>query len=187
VRRLGPVALRQARRFARSPDAASAVEFALIAPLLLFIFLGTFEITRAFSVNRKVEEMAATVSRYVSRTDGVTRADLASFVKASTAVMFPNSVEKSVLQVVIRRIDKKGDDGAEVNWSYDWANEGVSTTRVDSVFVPVPTSVIRTDITYVHKVTFTSMLSRFNLSEFRLSASSTFAPDKLSPIEFKGT
>ena len=173
------------RQFGRDTGAASAVEFALLAPLMLFILLGTFEITRAFSVKRKVEELATTVTRFVTRTDRVTQADLASFVTASTAVMFPNATDNSVLKIIVQRIDRK-DDGAVVVWSYDWnARKGTSPGSA-SPFVPTEPSVIRTNVTYTHKVTFTSMLSSLNLSEFELTASQQFVPDKLSPITSSG-
>jgi Flp pilus assembly protein TadG len=182
-----PPAVSLLRRFRRGEEAASAVEFALIAPLMLFMLLGTFEITRAFSVNRKVEEMAATVSRFVTRTDGVTKADLASFVTASSAVMFPNAVDKTVLKVVVRRVDKKDETSARVMWSYDWNKDAVGNTPTDADIALVANTVIRTDITYTHKVTFTAMLSSLNLSEFHLTASRDFVPDNLSTIEYKGS
>ncbi|MGQ4274731.1 TadE/TadG family type IV pilus assembly protein [Terrihabitans sp. B22-R8] len=174
-------------RLRRDRRGASAVEFALIAPLMLFMLLGTFEITRALSARAKLHEMTETVYRFTADANAqseqnlrddyvppVTRADLGRFVDRSSAVLFPFARDRSVLSVVIQRIDRK-DGGGAVVWSYDWnTQQGSRPAKQTSDLVPSEESrsLIRVQASYRQKSMFSTFLAIFGFSDLRLSSES---------------
>jgi Flp pilus assembly protein TadG len=173
------------RRFAQDQRAASAVEFALIAPILLMMLIGMFEITRALTVQRKLVEMAATVNRLVALTNILTQADLeqganaserkvtaaglSSAIVAATAVMFPYTAGRAELQVIVDRVDID-DEAGKIAWTYDWReNTGRIPTGTETVaFRPPQNGLLRTRVTYTHRTIFSPILSGVGLSEFTL-------------------
>jgi Flp pilus assembly protein TadG len=168
----------------RDERGASAVEFALIAPVMLILLLGTFEMTRAFSAQRKVVAMAATVNRLVAgfnvltpeqlnnpeeNRPGVTEADLEGVVNAAKAVLFPLDAADGLLEITIDRIDRQ-DDAGIIKWTYDWqTRQGTnSPASANADYVPTRNSVVRTRITYTHRPIFTDMVASFGIPGFSL-------------------
>src|SRR5260370_2301338 len=58
---------RSARDFRRDRSGLAALEFAIIAPVMLVMFLGTVEFSSGIAVNRKVTLIARTLSDLTSR------------------------------------------------------------------------------------------------------------------------
>ncbi len=56
-----------ARRFGRKIDGIAAVEFALIVPIMLCMFIGTVELSQAITVDRRVTQVASTTADLVAR------------------------------------------------------------------------------------------------------------------------
>ena len=75
--------------FLKDTRAVAAVEFALIFIPMILIYLGTFEVTRALIVNRKVKILSRTVADLASRPDSLTNAEISNIFNASTQVLFP--------------------------------------------------------------------------------------------------
>ena len=76
-------------RLRRDTAAVSAVEFAILLPVMLLLLLGTFDIARAIEVKNKTMLLARTVSDFVSQARSVTPEELAKIVQASRTVMYP--------------------------------------------------------------------------------------------------
>ena len=56
-----------ARSFLRARGGATAVEFALLLPFLLLLYLGGFELTQALSTYRKLTDTTAELASIVSQ------------------------------------------------------------------------------------------------------------------------
>jgi Flp pilus assembly protein TadG len=174
------------RHFTADEEGASAIEFALIAPVMLLLLLGTFEMTRAVSAQRQVASMAATVNRLVAgfnvltaeqlkelndnnRQPAVTPANLNAVVNASKAVLFPLSIDDERLQITIDRVDLI--DGAGViRWTYDWqTGQGTNSPDDEAAdYTPTRNSVIRTRISYTHMPMFSTLLSGIGFDGYTL-------------------
>jgi Flp pilus assembly protein TadG len=70
-------------------NAVAAVEFTLIAPMMLVMFFGTVEFSTGVAVNRKVTLIARTLSDLTSQSLSVADTDLSNFFIASNAIMTP--------------------------------------------------------------------------------------------------
>jgi Flp pilus assembly protein TadG len=107
--------LRLAARLRRDERGVSAVEFAMLLPLMLTLYLGTAEISQAIGINRKVTLTANTVADLASQVSTITNADMTNLLNASAAVIAPYDDTK--LKVTVSRVDIDAQSNAKVVWS----------------------------------------------------------------------
>ena len=73
---------RSLRRFAGDRRGASAVEFALIAPFMILLYLGAVEIILALSIDRKITSAASALADLVAQDDVITDGEMADIMTA---------------------------------------------------------------------------------------------------------
>jgi len=130
------------RRLGADRRGVSAVEFALLAPFMVALYLGSVELSQAIAANRKVTLAARTVSDLVSRVSAVNDTDLANSLNAAKAVMAPHSPEKLTVIVSSLSIDNRG--RATVVWSE--ALNGSPRARDSRVTIPTAFAVPNTTL-----------------------------------------
>jgi len=168
------------RHFGADTRAASAVEFALILPIMLLMLLGSFDIARAIDVKTKLDILSRTISDFVTQKPKITPAELANIVTASKSVMYPYSDDSSLLTISIESIRQQPDGTYKIDWSYPPAN----ATNRDTTLTPPDTSVVRTSITYVYNLKFAGfLLPRLGLSSMTLRSATVMAPRWGAPVE----
>lgn len=117
VARFGHLGVRLGRlvgRFAVERRGVSAVEFALILPLMLIIYAGCGEVTTALIVDRKVSRAASTISDLVAQQSSISSAMMNNIFDATTAIIEP--YDASVAKVVLVVVDITS-SGQKVAWS----------------------------------------------------------------------
>ncbi len=77
----------------------SAVEFALIAPLMVLIYCGCIELSFMMVLDRKVTSSAATLGDLVARASTVTDDDLEDIIEASRMIFQPNPIGGARLRI----------------------------------------------------------------------------------------
>lgn len=106
-------------RFRRDEKGAAAVEFALILPPLLLLYLGSIEASSLFTVDRRVEVIASTVADLVARWNTgdatFTKADLKDYLSAAQGIMTPYSTTSLTQVVSFLSVTSAG--VAKVTWS----------------------------------------------------------------------
>ncbi|MFN5553034.1 MAG: TadE/TadG family type IV pilus assembly protein, partial [Hyphomonadaceae bacterium] len=78
--------LHQAAHSRGAQRGVSAVEFALIAPLMIMMLFGASEVSQAVSVDRKVTLAASTLGDLAAQTDRVSCTDLAQIANVTRSV-----------------------------------------------------------------------------------------------------
>lgn len=102
-------------RFLGEGRAVAAVEFALILPVMLLMYLGTVEVGNAVSANRKVVATASTIGDLAAQSTSIDDTTMSSIFDASSAVIEPFSA--SPLQLRVTQITIDSNSKAWVSWS----------------------------------------------------------------------
>jgi Flp pilus assembly protein TadG len=82
----------------------SALEFALLLPVMLTLYVAGTEISNAIAIDRKVTIAARTVTDLVSRAGSISTADMSDILAASAAVIapyIPNNLTVTVSEIYI--------------------------------------------------------------------------------------
>lgn len=130
--------LRTPLAFWRSRAAFSAVEFALMAPVLCVLLLGTIIMCNALECRQKVISEASSVADLVAQTSTVSNSDLQDIFNAGSTILYP--FDASLGTIVVSSIVNNPANGQNtVAWSQ--AYNGGTPLQVNST-VTVPTGVI---------------------------------------------
>lgn len=145
---------RWARRFAGDARGVSAVEFALLLPLMITLYLGGTEISQAITASRKVTLVSRTVADLVSQYSSVSTTDINNILAASSAIISPFSSTRLATTVSCVKVDASGN--ATVTWSetLGGTKRGVgSSVTLPSALAVANTSLIMTEATYTYQPT----------------------------------
>ena len=112
-----------AQRFTRDNEGVAAIEFAYIAPILLIMLMATFELSRAISIDRRLNSVSAMASELVAREEQVDSADLKNIYRSLNHVMEPYDDNSLVVRLVQVRTDLNG--ATKVEWSSEINNTAV--------------------------------------------------------------
>ncbi|MEM1086177.1 MAG: TadE/TadG family type IV pilus assembly protein [Pseudomonadota bacterium] len=146
--RARPFRFRNIRGIFRSKGGVSAVEFALIAPLMLLMYAGCVELSLMMQLDRKVTTSTATLGDLTARATLVTNDDLDDIFEATRMIFQPNDITAARMRVSSLRED---DGNIVVDWS-DACNMTAYTPNqsitVPNNLVPEDGSVIMAEIEY---------------------------------------
>lgn len=140
--------IRNIRGIFRAKDGVSAVEFALIAPLMLLMYAGCIELSLMMQLDRKVTTSTATLGDLTARASLITNDDLDDIFEATRMIFQPNSITAARMRVSsLKEVDGK----IRVDWS-DGCNLAPYTDNqvitVPNNLVPDGGSVIFAEIEY---------------------------------------
>jgi Flp pilus assembly protein TadG len=160
--------------FSGDRRAVSAVEFALLLPVMIALYLGSVETTEGIAISQQVSLTASTIANLVAQSaTTVTDSQMSDTLAAASSVLTPYPVANATVVVSSITIDKNGK--ATVCWS----NTLNGTARPVGQVVTLPaalsvpsTSVILGEATY----SFTPNLGYIITGTLTLSGSMYYAP-----------
>ena len=120
-------------RFTRDRRGVSAVEFAIIAPVMIGLYLGCVEISDGVAADRKVSLVVDALANLSSQSTAITTADMTNILNASSSIMAPYSAANLKAAVSCLKIDSNG--AVTVAWSAATAN-GTARAAGSSVTIP---------------------------------------------------
>lgn len=152
-------------RLARDERGVSAVEFALIAPLLVSLYLGCVEISDGVSAQRKVTLIASTLSNITAQSKSLSTSDLSNILDASTAIIYPYS--SSTLKMTVSCIAIDANKNATVKWSVTRNGTALSgSVTLPTALQVANTQLVYAQVTYGYKPTIGyTITGTLNLSE----------------------
>ncbi|WP_449396814.1 TadE/TadG family type IV pilus assembly protein [Devosia riboflavina] len=119
--------VRTLRALLRRETGVAAVEFALVVPLMLSVYLGCTEAAALLTADRKVQSVAGAIGDLVARSNKtIAQSQLRDYFLASTSIMAPYSTSGLVQTVTAVSVDDDGE--ATVLWSVRYENGSLSTT-----------------------------------------------------------
>lgn len=117
---------------AQNESGVAAVEFALIAPILITLFLGAFEFSQAITVDRKLTALASSTADLVAQTEDIDDTEMQNIFQASTVILTPFGTGS--LTVIVSGITIDGSGDATVTWSDTY--QGTARPTGSSVSLP---------------------------------------------------
>jgi Flp pilus assembly protein TadG len=139
-------------RFAADRRGSSAVEFALLLPLMLVMYFGSIQITDAISADRQVTLVASTVAEITSQYITVSSTDVSNILAAASSVLTPFPLANAQVTLSSVLIDANGK--ATVDWSATLngtQRSGTVTGSIPAALLIPNTSVIWGEATYNYK------------------------------------
>jgi len=117
-------------RLARDQRGVSAVEFALVAPMMIGLYFGCVEISEGVSADRKVSLVSAALANLTSQVATISTSDMTNILDAAGAIASPYPASKLKMTVTCLNID--ANKVAKVKWS---ATRG-GTVKSGTVTIP---------------------------------------------------
>lgn len=132
-------------RFVRDRRGVGAVEFAIVFPILLALYLTSFELTIGYNTYKRASSAAATINDLISKTGSVDKTYLTGMQDVAAAVFAPYSTKGLKLKISGIKIDTQKQ--AKITWSWDEKN--LRPYAVGSV-VTVPTRLLVENSFLIH-------------------------------------
>jgi len=138
-------AKRLLRRFKRNERGAAAVEFALILPFLITLYMGSIEASSLFTVDRRIEVIASTgadlIARWNPNEGTITKAIVGDYFKAAEGIITPYST--TGLNQVISVLVVPATGEAKVVWSCGFNGGTARVTNTDYVLQTTMKKMVR--------------------------------------------
>lgn len=137
--------LNRLSRFGEDRSGMGAVEFAMIAPLLLMLYITAFEVTIGLSVAKRATRSAGAIADLTTQADTVNTTTLNTMKDVAGAIFAPYSSDEMTLQIT--GVDIDAASKATVRWS--WAGDGTAPYAKNATFT-LPTNIATPSSFLVH-------------------------------------
>lgn len=143
--------LKWMRSFLRDQRGVAALEFALIAPVMIALYMGSVEATAGLDLNKNLGRATSMVADLVTQQQTITKADIKDIMDIGTATLLPYT--RDTPQITITAIDISAASVATVAWSRRKVNlvyskpyvAGSAVALDPNILIP-STSVIRVEM-----------------------------------------
>jgi Flp pilus assembly protein TadG len=161
--------LKRLNEFLQARGGLAAVEFGLIAPLLVTMLLGSVEVTNMVMCDQKVESMASAASDLVAQKSSVSTSDVNDVFTATNTILYPYSTTTVSITITSIIQDPNNVNNAIVAWSN--AQNATPHTVGTSMTVPAGLitaggSVIYSEVRYSYTSPLTGLVTSTMTSNF---------------------
>jgi Flp pilus assembly protein TadG len=186
-----------ARRIRGDDSGVAAIEFAFIAPIMFFMFVGTVELSQAITVDRRVMVVASTTADLVAREDKIKKSQIDTYMQVIEVLLAP--YDPAPLRITVLAVgakakalptDPEPTDPKKICWKYDHpaTNPGGhnigDSYSVPTGFVDAGSSIIVAEVAY----TYTPMIfSYFIQAAFPLAEKFYLKPRTSNFIPYDAT
>ena len=137
------------RRLGGDQRGAAAVEFAILAPIMIGLYFGLVETSEAVLAERKADHAASAIGDLVAQSSGtVSSSHLADIVAIGQTILSPYS--STGMQVRISSLTPNSAGAPAVTWSYGSGMTKLSagTTKTIPITIAAGDSVIYSELKY---------------------------------------
>jgi Flp pilus assembly protein TadG len=146
--------------FARDRRGISAVEFGMLLPVMITLYLGVVEVSKGVAIDRKVTLTTRTMADLASRVTSINNADMSSLLNASSAVIAP--YDQTKVKVVLSSVSIDANGVAKIAWSdtlNGTAHSVGSTVTLPTALNVANTTLIWSEVSYLYSPTFGYVLT----------------------------
>lgn len=147
------------RSFRDDREGVSAVEFALIAPIMILFYFGMSEICQGFMAQKRTEHVASTIADLVAQEETVSTATLTDIFTVARQILQPYPT--TGLKQRITSVTRNSSGVAKVDWSSgsNWtARATASTVTLPANLIANGDSVIMAEVEYPYASPFNYVL-----------------------------
>jgi len=134
------------RRFAAEVKGIAALEFAILAPMMVFLLFGSVDLIDMVGVNRRVQNVAASLADVTARDTSVSSSEMTGLWAALDVLMYPT--DGAEVKALVTSVRITSTTQATVVWSRGHGlplrNTGSSVTLPSEMMRP-GTSLIMTE------------------------------------------
>ena len=102
-------------RFGRDQRGLAAIEFAMIFPIMVLLFLGSVEFSQGLTVDRRVTQVASSTADLVAQFEELTPEQVDDIIDIGTLLL--GGFDPVPLRVTIVSVSTDADGNATVDWS----------------------------------------------------------------------
>ena len=167
--RIARPVLARLHALATDQNGVSAVEFAMLLPLMLTLYFGGVEISQAVGADRKVTLVARTTADLVAQAASLSVSDMTNVMNAGKAVVVPYDTSKLWITLTNVTIDSNGK--ATVCWSQTLngtakANNTDVSSKIPASLKVASTTLIWAEVGYAYRPTIGYVVTgTLNLSD----------------------
>jgi Flp pilus assembly protein TadG len=132
-----------ARRLRGDKRGVAAVEFAMIVPVMFFLFVGSIEFSQALTVDRRVTQSASSSADLIARApvEGLSEAEVDGQLKIVEQLMEPYELSRLTVKIYsVKAQMQNGNLTYRVDWSRD--NRGATPMARNSAYTAMPANLI---------------------------------------------
>jgi len=154
-------------RLARDQRGVSAVEFAMLLPFMLTLYLGGVEVSQGVAMDRKTTMVVRAVADLAAQTTTITNTDMTNILNASASVVAPYSAAS--LKVTVSSVSIDGQSRATIKWSDAYnttARSAGQSVTLPAALLVANTTLIWGEVQYAYTPTIGYVLTgTLNLSD----------------------
>jgi len=168
----------------RGTRGMAAVEFALLAPVLATLLMGTIELCNALECRQKVSSETSSIADLVAQASSVSAADLNNIFNAGNSILYPFGPGN--VTVVVSSIVNQPSGANTVAWSVPY-NGG--TALQQNAPVTVPAGIIATGGSAIFvqvSYNYTSPIGQFIFGTIAMSDSFYCRPRQSTQVTYTG-
>lgn len=184
----GPARAERFKNFGRDARGVAAIEFAMIAPLMIMMFIGAVEFSQAITVDRRVSQVASSTGDLIARTKTLSTSEMEGVMEIVEELVKPYDhtlLKMSVLNVTASPTDE---NDTKVCWAYGH-NGGVGSYARGQPYT-LPTGVVQKgDSVIVTEVEYNYtplIFDKFITSTKKLTETFYLKPRLSSYVKFDG-
>jgi Flp pilus assembly protein TadG len=119
-------------QFANEQRGLAALEFAMLLPMMMTLYLGSVELSSGVAIHRKVTIAAHTIADLASQFTTIDNTDMTNILNAATDIIYP--YPSANLQAVVSELSIDAQGQATVVWSQTL--NGTARTVGSTVTIP---------------------------------------------------
>ena len=161
--------LRGLKALRQDQDGISAVEFALIAPLMVLLYFGGIELSFLMEADRRVTTVSSTIGDLTSRAASLNTDDVGDIFAASNQLILPYDPNTTQLRISSLVADANGT--VTVDWSEGCRttalSPGSSVPDLPQGIVPNSGSIIMAEVSYNYQssIQYLPLTQNINLED----------------------
>ncbi len=124
----------------RDQRGVSAVEFALLAPVMIALYLGCAQVSQGVTADRKVSLTSAALANLTAQATTISTTDMTNILDASSAIIYPFSTSALTMTVTCLKID------ASKNVTVKWSVTRGGTANSGTMTIPSALAVANTQL-----------------------------------------